>query len=235
MKKRIRLLICVLILIFIGTICYLLHGYLSSQREKAELTEQVRQHYEAKYDLYRKENASFEDYQVDVAFLGDSLTDGYDLQTYFPQYVTANRGIGGETTSGLKNRLDLSAYALKPKVVVLLIGGNNLNTMFDDYEDILIGLRQNLPQTEIVILSLTAMGRDWAYKNHLAAYNNVKIKALAETYGCHYIDIFTPLLDPETDEIRAEYTNDGVHLTREGYLVLTNAITPVLSELLSQT
>ena len=117
----------------------------------------------------------------------------------------------------------------------MLIGGNNLNTMFENYENILIGLQQNLPQTKVVILSLTAMGRDWAYKNHLAAYNNVKIKALSEKYNFTYIDLFTLLLDSETDEIRAEYTNDGVHLTDEGYIVLTNAITPVLNALLSET
>ena len=168
-----------------------------------------------------------------MAFLGDSLTDGYDLNKYYPQFITANRGIGGETTIGLEGRMALSAYELKPKVVVMLIGGNNLDTMFENYESLLKGLQENLPDTKVVLLSLTAMGRDWASKNYLAAYNNVKIKALAEQYGFYYIDIFTPLLDRATDEILAEYTTDGAHLTHEGYLVLTQAITPVLQQLLN--
>ena len=130
--------------------------------------------------------------------------------------------------------MQLSVYDLKPKVVVMLIGGNNLDTMFQNYENILIGLREHLPNTKVVLLSLSAMGKDWAHKNQLAAYNNVKIKALAEKYKFTYIDIFTLLLDPQTDEIRAEYTNDGVHFTHEGYVLLTNAITPVLNTLLTE-
>jgi lysophospholipase L1-like esterase len=236
-KKKLyfSILISTLALLAIGVLLFMLLKYIPEQKEQALIKEQVRQYYEAKYQLYRQENEDYDDYEVEVAFLGDSLTDGYDLKKYYPNLITANRGIGGETTIGLEQRLTLSVYDLKPKVVVMLIGGNNLNTMFENYEDILVGLQQNLPQTKVVILSLTAMGRDWAYKNHLAAYNNVKIKALSEKYNFTYIDLFTLLLDPETDEIRAEYTNDGVHLTDEGYIVLTNAITPVLNALLSKT
>ncbi|MBE6977209.1 MAG: hypothetical protein E7438_01005 [Ruminococcaceae bacterium] len=218
--------------LLVGFLLFFLVKYIPEQRKQAQQQEQIRQYYENKYVQYAEENQAFADYAVDVAFLGDSLTDGYDLEKYYPQFVTANRGIGGETTIGLESRMELSAYALKPKVVVMLIGGNNLDTMFENYESILKGLQQNLPDTKVILLSLTAMGRDWAHKNHLAAYNNVKIKALAEEYGFYYIDIFTPLLDPVTDEIRVEYTTDGAHLTHEGYVVLTEAITPVLQQLL---
>ena len=228
------ILIGTMVLLSIGSLLFLFLKYLPEQREQAWIEEQVRQYYEAKYEQYRQENESYADYEVEVAFLGDSLTDGYDLKKYYPNLITANRGIGGETTIGLEQRLKLSVYDLKPKLVVMLIGGNNLNTMFENYEDILIGLQQNLPQTKVVILSLTAMGKDWAHKNKLAAYNNVKIKALAEKYHFTYIDLFTLLLDPETDEIQAKYTNDGVHLTDEGYIVLTQAITPALNALLSE-
>jgi lysophospholipase L1-like esterase len=217
----------------IGAILFYFWEVLPDQKEQALRKEQVKQYYEAKYAQYQQENESFTDYEVDVAFLGDSLTDGYDLKKYYPDLITANRGIGGETTFGLEERMKLSVYDLKPKVVVMLIGGNNLDTMFNNYESLLICLHENLPESRIVLLSLTAMGRDWAHKNHIASYNNVKIKALAEKYDCTYIDIFTLLLDPQKDEIHSAYTNDGVHLTHEGYVVITNAITPVLKKLLS--
>ena len=234
-KKKIICISCiVLTFILICGLLFLVLKILPEKRALQQQQEQIRQYYEDKYELYRQENESFADYEVDVAFLGDSLTDGYDLEKYYPDLVTANRGIGGETTIGLEKRMQLSVYDLKPKVVVMLIGGNNLDTMFQNYENILIGLREHLPNTKVVLLSLSAMGKDWAHKNQLAAYNNVKIKALAEKYKFTYIDIFTLLLDPQTDEIRAEYTNDGVHFTHEGYVLLTNAITPVLNTLLTE-
>ena len=184
-------------------------------------------------EMYEEDNEKYDDYEVDVAFLGDSLTECYDLARYYPQFVTANRGIGGDTTIGLEKRMQVSVYDLKPKVVVMLIGANNLDTMFDNYEDLLIGLRDNLPQTKVVLVSLTAMGRDWGHKNQLATYNNVKIKLLAEKYGYSFVDLYTPLFDLETGEIYAAYTNDGAHQTHEGYQVFTNTITPVVTALLN--
>ena len=231
-KKVIYIIVCILSFLIIAAVLFLLLKYIPDHKKQTLLQEQILQYYEAKYEQYQQENDTFADYEVDVAFLGDSLTDGYDLNKYYPQFLTVNRAIGGETTVGLESRISLSAYELKPKVIVMLIGGNNIDTMFTNYESIPQGLQQNLPDAKIILLSLSAMGHDWTYKNRLAAYNNVKIKILAEKYSFYYIDIFTPLLDPATDEIRVVYTTDGVHFTHEGYVVLTNAITPVLEGLL---
>ena len=193
----------------------------------------VREYYANKLSTYEQENERYADYEIDVAFLGDSLTDGYPLETYYPQFKTSNRGIGGETTLGLETRLQASVYDLKPKVVVMLIGGNNLNTMFENYENILIGLKENLPNSEVVLLSLTAMGKDWGHKNQIAALNNVTIKLLAEKYGFGFVDLFTPLFNLETGEIYAEYTTDGAHLTANGYEVFTAAVTPAIEKALA--
>ncbi len=233
MKKKKILQLCLWCALAAALICCVFFGakHLRQKHKEKQLQQQIQQYYEDKYALYAQENQEFSDFEVDVAFLGDSLTDGYDLKKYYPQFVTANRGIGGETTFGLEKRMTLSAYELKPKLVVMLIGGNNLDTMFDNYENLIAGLTENLPDTKVVLLSLTAMGADWAYKNPLAAYNNVKIKLLAEEYGYVYIDLYSLLLDTDTNEIKAIYTNDGVHLTHEGYTVLTQALTPVLQTL----
>lgn len=207
----------------------------SQRQQQEELNQMVQQYRQSKLAAFAAENEALADRQVDVAFIGDSLTEGYPLARFYPQYTVTNRGIGGDTTHTLYERLEVSVVALKPKVVVLLIGGNNLDTMFADYEDILRVLSQQLPETKVVVLSLTAMSGDWGHKNQLAAYNNVKIRLLAEKYGYPYVDLFTPLFDLETGQLKAEYTTDGAHLTEAGYGVLTQAITPVLDQLLAQT
>ena len=205
------------------------------KRAEDELQKQIEQYRSAKLAQYEAENAAYDDYEVEVAFIGDSLTDGYDLNKYYPQYKTSNRGIGGDTTHGLEARLQVSLYDLKPQVVVMLIGVNNIDTMFENYESILKGLEQNLPDTEVVLLSLTAMGGEhWGAKNQLAAYQNVKIKLLAEKYGYTYVDLYSPLYDVSIGEVYEGYTVDGGHFTHEGYTVLTNEITPVLQKILGK-
>lgn len=221
--------------VLIAAAVVLLTVALPKQKEKQERTKAIQAYRTAKIEQYEQENARYADYEVEVAFLGDSLTDGYDLAKYYPQYVTANRGIGGDTTYDLQGRLPVSVYDLKPQVAVMLIGANNPETMLDNYEDILIGLRDNLPDTEVVLLSMTAMGGDvWGRWNAQACYNNVSIQLLAEKYGFTYVDLFTPLYDVATGEVREGYTVDGGHFTHEGYTVLTAQITPVLEELLGK-
>lgn len=198
-----------------------------------EWLRQVAEYRRAKISAYEAENARYGDYEVDVAFLGDSLTDGYDVEKYYPEYVVSNRGIGGDTTFDLEGRLAVSVYELKPKVAVMLIGANNIDSMFENYESILVGLRDNLPRTKVVLLSLTSMsGEHWGKNNQLAAYNNVKIRLLAQKYGFEYVDLYTHLFDLEAGAIRAEYTTDGGHLTEKGYEAVTEKIAPVLSRLL---
>ncbi len=201
--------------------------------QQQEHLEAVLRYREEKTRRYQAENEAYADYQVDVAFLGDSLTDGYDLERYYPQFLVCNRGIGGDTTFDLEARLQVSVYDLKPKVAVVLIGANNLSTMFQNYEAILTGLQENLPQTKVVLLSLTCMGQQWGKGNQQAAYNNVKIRLLAEQYGFAFVDLYSPLMDVTTGEIFPAYTTDGGHLTDQGYEVLTAQITPVLERLLN--
>lgn len=234
-RKIIFTVIAILVLLVIGIgLTYLFAVVLPEQEEREQLLAAAGEYYEAKLAVYEEENERYAEYEVDVVFLGDSLTDGYDLEKHYPQYLVLNRGIAGETTHGLERRLKVSVYDLKPKVAVMLIGANNFDTMFDNYEDILKGFKKNLPNTKIVLLSLTSMSGEWGKNNQKAAYNNVKIKLLAEEYGYEFVDLYSPLLNIDTGEIYAEYTTDGGHLTSLGYEVLTNAITPTLEKLLGK-
>ena len=234
-KKRYLILICVVALILLSAVIVFFAIILPQKKKEAEHEAAVRAYFDAKMEQYKRENDEYEDYEADVAFIGDSLTDGYDLAQYYPQYVTANRGIGGDTTFGVEERLQVSLFDLKPKVVVMLIGANNMDTMLQNYESILQSLKENLPESKIVLLSLTSMGGEhWGRKNQLAAYNNVSIKLLAQKYGYTYVDLYSALFNLSTGEIYDSYTTDGGHLTPLGYSVVTAQITPVLEDLLAE-
>lgn len=226
MKKRICFLLCCLYALLLLAGC----ETPAQKRKRLEHEAQVAQYRESKMTMYAAENEQYADYEVDVAFLGDSLTDGYDLQSHYPQFLVANRGIGGDTSLDLEGRLETSLYELKPKVAVMLIGGNNPKTMLENYESILRGFRDNVPDTRIILLSMTSMGGDWGVHNGEAERNNLQIQKLAKEYGFAFVDLYYPLQDPQTGEIRPEYTVDGGHLTEAGYDVLTALITPVIEE-----
>ena len=181
MKKLFCLFISVIVLF---TFC-------SCKNNDNDLEQQIAEYRANKTATYIAENDAYNDYEVDVAFLGDCLTDGYDVKFYYPNYLVSNRGIGGDTTLDLENRLKVSLYDLKPKVATILIGANNMDSMFDNYEEILKGVKANASKTKIILLSLTSMSGEWGRKNQLASYNNVKIKLLAEKYGFEYVDLYS--------------------------------------------
>ena len=231
-KRGLAVVACVMAMVLVAVSATVLYADVARQQDWAQ---QVQAYRAAKMAQYEQENARYVDYEVEVAFLGDSLTDMCDLARYYPQYVTVNRGIGGDTTYDLQGRLQVSVYDLKPQVAVMLIGANNPETMLDNYEDILIGLRDNLPDTRVVLLSLTAMGGEhWGRWNDRARANNVEIQRLADKYGFTYVDLFTPLFDPAIGEVREGYTVDGGHFTHEGYVVVADTVTPVLEEILGR-
>ena len=235
MKRKTRNFVIFLLLVAVlSSAVYIYLKKQADERQIAEFQQMMQDYYDGKVAQFEAENKSIVPGETDVVFLGDSLTDGCDLLLYYPEYTTLNRGIGADTTVGLEKRLDVSVYAVQPKVVVMLIGANNCSTMFDNYENILVSLKENLPDSKIILVSLTSMGGTWGKNNNLAAFNNVKIRALAEKYDFEFVDVYTPLLNFETNEIYEEYTSDGGHLTHEGYLVLTSEVKAAIDKVMTE-
>ena len=78
------------------------------------------------------------------------------------------------------------------------------------------------------------MNGEWGHNNATAAYNNVKVKLLAERYGFYYVDLFSTMYDVSAGEAYADYTLDGGHLSHLGYTKMTKQITPVIKEILGK-
>ena len=240
MKKAVFILLITVPALVVGTGAFLITHFVDKKKlkdEKYKLSMMVlNTHYNDRVALFKEENKHFADLgkRIDIAFLGDSLTEGYNLKDFYPStYNVVNRGIGGDTTIGLEKRLDSSAYDANPKIVSMLIGANNFDTMLDNYETIVSKLKTNLPETKLVLCSLTSMTGDWAKNNEKAIKNNVEIKKISEKYGGFYADLYNPLLDPNTNELKAEYSVDGGHLTAKGYEVVTGVLLPIFDSILS--
>ncbi len=230
MKLKNIILISVLVALTIGSGfgVYFIVENIKTRKQYDEFYKAYTEHYNNRIAIFEEENKALKD--VDVVFLGDSLTEGYDLKAYYPEYNVVNRGIGGDNTFGLEKRLKVSAYDIKPKMIMMLIGANNFDTMLDNYENIIISLKENLPETDINILSLTSMCKEWGRNNKKAQSNNIKLEEYANKYNLDYIDLYNPLLDETTNQLKEEYTTDGGHFTPKGYEVITSVIKPYIDE-----
>lgn len=172
--------------------------------------------------------------QGGIIFLGDSLTDQGEWQEYFQQTNIQNRGISGDTTEGVLNRLD-KIIASKPQKIFLLIGTNdfwhgnkNLSKAVANYRQILNLLQKKIPKTEVYIQSVLPIDRQ-KYNLNIKPQNlvqfNREIEQLAQEFSYQYINLYDRFTDKE-GRLSSQYTLDGVHLNGKGYLVWQQAIAP---------
>lgn len=170
---------------------------------------------------------------VDVVMLGDSITHEGLWHEYFPELALVNRGIGGDTTRDILDRLD-AIHPLQPKRILLLIGINDFNMgssrekLLANYEQILSNLQQQLPATQVFVQSILPVSAAWPLaSNGPIRATNEQLQVLAARFGYPYVDLHSRFCD-ERGELRAELSNDGIHLRQDGYGVWCEVVRPLL-------
>ena len=174
-----------------------------------------------------------------VVFLGDSMTDEGDWKKLFPDVNLVNRGIGGDTTLGVLNRID-QVLALAPSKIFLMIGTNDLcykRSVADtlkNYDQILNILHKNLPQTKIYVESVLPFNDQIFPSRYLRTNENIEelnrgIKKLAEKYEYPYLDL-VPFFMDENGRLPENYTVDGLHLNENGYTIWKSRIKNFVKE-----
>lgn len=193
--------------------------------------------YDQRVKAFRELNPGAIKHQV--VFVGDSITQDYPLSEHFPERVTYNRGIGGDTTVGLSRRMDESVFDLEPEKVVLLIGTNDLALLHSTPDEvasriaeIVSAIRTRLPKTRILLESVYPVRPDAGQATREGRSNadiraiNAKISSLP---GIHYVDLHSLLADSE-GRLRAEFTVEGLHINQAGYFLITETLRPLLDE-----
>jgi|GEM_PF-1263100 len=157
-----------------------------------------------------------------VVMLGDSITHEGLWHEYFPGINPVNRGIGGDTTRDIVERLP-AIYPLQPRRLFLLVGINDLNMdrereqTLADYSKILDELSRHLPATQVYVQSVLPVSAGWKLaRNPDVVALNARIQALAQQRNLTFIDLHPEFCD-ERGELRAELSNDGIHLGPHGY------------------
>ncbi len=174
---------------------------------------------------------------ADLVFLGNSITDGCEWAELFDNRHVKNRGISGDRTSWMLERLD-PIIAGHPKKVFLMIGINDLACdvtpaqVVTNIRRIVDRLQAESRWTKIYIQSILPVnGRDFSkFKNHYPHSAEIvplnrKLQALCVEKGIVYLDVWSALADA-TGQLDKRFTNDGLHLMGEGYLVWKEIIKP---------
>lgn len=181
-----------------------------------------------------------------VVFMGNSITEGW-VKTdsdFFANKPYIGRGISGQTTPQMVLRFRQDVIDLKPAVVVILAGTNDIagNTGPMTLEQTLgniISMAELAKANQIkVVLSSVLPAFDYPWKPGLEPAEkiyklNQMIKEYAERSGCIYLDYFTAMAD-ERKGLKAGLGNDGVHPNLAGYKIMEPLAEAAIAEALKK-
>ena len=180
-----------------------------------------------------------------IVFMGNSITEGWSRtdSVFFSGRPYVNRGISGQTTPQMLIRFRPDAINLKPAVIVILAGINDIagNTGPSTLEMIEDNLASMIDLAKIngipVVLSSVLPAFDFPWHPGMQPAEkvvklNVWIRNYAESKGCVYLDYFTPMAD-KRNGLKEELTFDGVHPNLAGYKVMEPLVESAIKKALN--
>lgn len=209
--------IFVLMIIFVG---FLIFHYTTFNHHKVKVVTKIKE---------------IEKVPDNYLFLGDSITDYYDLDKYYADMPTVNSGVGGNTTEDILDDMKERAYQYNPSKVFLLIGTNDIQhktsneDIIDNIEKIIEEIKEKRPKAEIYLESIYPVNYGilpklvGIRKNEEIKKINDELKKYCKKNNCTYIDMYDLLTDDDGN-FSKDYTDDGLHPNDDGYEVITKEL-----------
>lgn len=167
----------------------------------------------------------------EIIFLGDSLIDICEWDELLNNSLIKNRGISGDTTYGVFNRLE-EITQRKPSKIFIMVGINDIGKcrptqdIIDDYEKILNKIKTDSPNTKIYVHSVLPINKD-IFITHTKVEEilnlNTALNKLCDNLQIKYVDLY-PLFATSENKLNPQYTTAGIHLNGDGYLIWKEAI-----------
>ncbi len=229
MKKKYnyRLLIALNAILVIAVILLLLNKYgilKKSQKEYSYLDNDQYLPYVAMFELNERD--------IDIIFAGDSITNRGRFDEFFAGTDLLNRGIDGDITEGLFNRLD-EILSHHPKKIFIMIGINDLirnipnNKIIQYYQMIIEKIVLTLPECQIYTQSILPTT---VVNDEKILQTNADIQTISEKNGAIYLDIYKQFFDENGEQKDELLASDGLHLSEKGYTVWIKIIQDYISD-----
>jgi lysophospholipase L1-like esterase len=169
-----------------------------------------------------------------VVFLGDSITDGWHLNEYFPDRDFLNRGISGQITGEMLGRMKADVIDLKPEAVLILAGTNDIarGVSLKAIEDNLTMIAELAEAHQIKPLIASVLPISDYHKDQNPTFErsterpaqqilalNAWIREFCRARNFIYVDYFTEMADAK-GFLKAELADDGLHPNGAGYRVM---------------
>ena len=208
------------------------------EEPKVDLMGLFRMHYDFRVRSFKEQNQPYQN----VVLLGDSITEGFEVPKFFPGRRVLNRGIGGDVIGndlpendkrGVLRRLDNSLYDCAATDVFLLIGVNDLNSghnvdqMEKGYRELLKRIKERVPAVRVHVQTLLPTRGGFDRLNAPIREFNGRLKGMAAEFGNDFVDVHSLSADAE-GRLKAEYTQDGLHLNDAAYRVWRKRILEIL-------
>jgi len=173
-----------------------------------------------------------------VVFFGDSITQGWgSLAKDFPNMKVANRGISGDTTRGLRARLQGDVLDLQPKAVSILIGTNDLDqggdpeVVAENLKAIVAELHAANPAMPVVISKVMPRGaKPGLFPEKIRQLNALYEEAFSHDARVTFCDTWT-LFDDGSGACKKEEFPDMLHPNAAGYAKWAAALKPIFDKL----
>ena len=179
--------------------------------------------YAIKVDQFR----SYPDRNTDIIFLGNSITAGTDWNELLNLTTARNRGISGDITFGVLERLD-EVISGKPAKIFVLIGINDIarnipdSVILENYRRIIHRIKVASPSTKIYFQTLMPVNNEFTpSKNHYNKDEHIQavnegLKKIGVAEKITVIDLHPHFLNADK-KLEKTLTMDGLHLNAEGY------------------
>ena len=178
------------------------------------------------WNLKVQQFRDYPDSKKDIIFLGNSITAGVDWNELLQNAQVRNRGISGDITFGLLERLDEITKG-KPAKIFILIGINDISRNIPDsiilrnYQTMIDRIQSESPSTKIFLQTILPVNNDFPVKTQFnkdehIAFINQQLKKIAEREKIRMIDLHKEFLGAD-NKLEKKYTYDGLHLNAEGY------------------
>jgi lysophospholipase L1-like esterase len=147
--------------------------------------------------------------------------------------IVRNRGIAGDTTDGVLARLD-EIIASKPRALFIMIGTNDLwssnsaKRTVGNIEKMIVAVKGGSPRTRIFVQTVLPIRSD-PQRNNKVRNINTKLHDVAGAHDIGLIDTYSMAVDRD-GLLKAEFTDDGVHLTAAGYAAWVALLNAALAD-----